>query len=66
MPHKPRNAPSTCSVALDGIHRWVAPARAYPVEQLSLGFTQCAACGAVKWPNGSIEGSLNPGRESSQ
>jgi hypothetical protein len=51
---------TTCPVALDGEHRWVAPLRAYAPEQLSLGFQQCNACGSVLWlASGHIDRSLN-------
>jgi hypothetical protein len=54
-----------CAVALDGNHRWVEPKRAYPPEQLTLGFMQCSACGAVLWKrSGHIDRGLNEGERS--
>lgn len=56
---KPR-ARTTCPVALDGEHRWKSPPRAYPAQQLTLGFQQCSACNAVLWTaSGHIERGLN-------
>lgn len=57
---KPRPDRTRCHVALDGHHRWLDLARRYPVEQLSLDFAQCSACGAVLWKaNGHIDPGLN-------
>lgn len=62
MSAKRRVGRDVCGVALDGNHRWVEPKRAYPAEQLSLGLTQCSACGAVLWKkSGHIDRSLSPG-----
>jgi hypothetical protein len=62
MPRKTKVQRDTCPVALDGGHRWIEPKRAYPAEQLTLGFAQCAACGAVLWKSsGHIERGLYEG-----
>jgi hypothetical protein len=51
---------STCPTALDGEHRWAEPKRASEPGQLSLGFAQCTACGAVLWKSsGYIDHGLN-------
>ena len=53
---------STCTVALDGEHRWVEPKRTHPTGQLTLNFAQCSACGAVLWKSsGHIDVGLNSG-----
>lgn len=58
MKRKPRPDRTACYVALDGHHRWIDPPRKHPLEQLSLDFAQCSACGSVLWKS---SGHIDPG-----